>query len=63
MELNKKNILRFSLASFIMASAVSIGVACFATDPGFGGRAAVVASVLGVLGVSSFMVGLVFPKE
>lgn len=64
---NKQNILRFSLASFVLASMLGIYIALF-TQPDERGvasaaRATAVASILGVLGVSSFFVGLAYPKD
>lgn len=65
--MNKKNILRFSLGSFVVATLLGIFVAL-----SIGGteesaktsaRTTAVASLFGVLGVSSFFVGLAFPRE
>lgn len=61
--MNKKNILRASLASFALASAIGLGVALFASSPETAMRATTCASILGVLGISSFFVGLAYPKE
>jgi hypothetical protein len=64
---NKKNILRFSLGAFCVATLIGISVALF-VDPTVGSaatsaRATAIASIFGVLGISSFFVGLAFPKE
>jgi hypothetical protein len=65
--INKKNILRFSLASFCLASILGIVVALsLHSDDESGKRSArttAVASIFGVLGISSFFVGLAYPKE
>lgn len=65
--LNKKNILRGSLAAFAVASVIGIYVALSVnsdTDSAkSSARATAVASIFGVLGISSFFVGLAFPKE
>lgn len=64
---NKKNILRFSLSTFVLASAIGIFVALdVSSDEGSlkkSGRATAIASILGVLGISSFFVGLAYPKD
>lgn len=65
--MNKKNILRFSLGAFCLASLIGIFVALSVNSDESAlkssGRATAVASIFGVLGISSFFVGLAFPKE
>lgn len=65
--LHKKNILRFSLASFVLATLLGIFVALsiHGSDESAktSARVTAVASLFGVLGISSFFVGLAFPKE
>lgn len=65
--MNKKNILRFSLGSFIIATILGIFVALSVDVNEVSGkssaRVTAIAGLFGVLGVSSFFVGAVFPKE
>ncbi len=65
--MNKKNILRFSLGAFCLASLIGIFVALNISgnedSAKSSARATAVASIFGVLGISSFFVGLAFPKE
>lgn len=65
--MNKKNILRASLAAFCLASLIGIFVAINVdgneNSAKNSARATAVASIFGVLGISSFFVGLAFPKE
>lgn len=58
--MNKKNILRASLASFAVASLLGLSAVLF---EGGGGRVAAAAGVFGLMGISSFFVGLAYPKE
>lgn len=65
--INKKNILAFSLGSFCFATLLGIYVA-LSTNPNASSaesatRLTVIATILGTLGVSSFFVGLAYPKE
>ncbi len=65
--MNKKNILRFSLGSFVLATLLGIFVALSIhgdeESAKTSARVTAVASLLGVLGISSFFVGLAYPKE
>lgn len=65
--INKKNILRASLASFAIATVLGIYVtlATVGTDESVAkfARTTAVASILGIFGISSFFVGLAYPKE
>ena len=65
--MNKKNILRASLGAFCIATLLGIFVALSINgnedSAKTSARATAVASLFGVLGISSFFVGLAYPKE